>query len=62
MGRVVEPGPDVKLAITRSSRDRVNDNSHPEMTAGRMIGSVINIKVLNGVQPKSSAASVILSS
>ena len=62
IGRVVDPGPDVKLAITRSSSDRVKDKSQPEITAGRIIGSVISINVLNGVQPKSSAASVRLSS
>ena len=62
MGRVVDPGPEVKLAITRSSRDKVNDKSQPEITAGRIIGSVIKINVRNGVQPKSRAASVMLSS
>ena len=62
IGRVVDPGPEVKLAITRSSSDRVKDKSQPEITAGRIIGSVIKINVLNGVHPKSSAASVRLSS
>ena len=62
IGRVVDPGPEVKLAITRSSSDRVKDKSQPEITAGRIIGSVIRINVLNGVHPKSSAASVRLSS
>ena len=37
IGRVVEPGPEVKLAITRSSSDRVKDKSQPEITAGRII-------------------------
>ena len=62
IGRVVDPGPEVKLAITRSSSDRVKDKSQPEITAGRIIGSVIRVNVLNGVPPKSSAASVRLSS
>ena len=62
IGRVVDPGPEVKLAITRSSSDRVKDKSQPETTAGRIIGRVISINVRNGVQPKSSAASVRLSS
>ena len=62
IGRVVDPGPEVKLAITRSSSDRVKDKSQPEITAGRIIGSVIRVNVLNGVHPKSSAASVRLSS
>ncbi len=62
IGSVVEPGPEVKLAITRSSRDKVNANSQPDTIAGKMIGNVINMKVRKGVQPKSRAASVILSS
>ena len=62
IGRVVDPGPEVKLAITRSSSDRVKDKSQPEITAGRIIGSVIRINVLSGVHPRSSAASVRLSS
>ena len=62
IGRVVDPGPEVKLAITRSSCDRVKDKSQPEITAGRIIGSVIRVNVLNGMHPKSSAASVRLSS
>ena len=62
IGSVVEPGPEVKLAITRSSRDNVKDNSQPEITAGRIIGRVISINVRKGVHPKSSAASVRLSS
>ncbi len=45
IGSVVEPGPEAKLAITKSSRDRVNDNSHPETTAGIIIGRVISRKV-----------------
>ena len=62
IGRVVDPGPEVKLAITKSSRDKVNDKSHPATTAGRIMGRVIKINVRKGVQPKSSAASVMLSS
>ena len=62
IGSVVEPGPEVKLAITRSSSDMVNANSQPDTIAGKMIGNVINIKVRKGVQPKSSAASLMLSS
>ena len=30
IGRVVAPGPETKLAMTRSSKDRVNDKSHPD--------------------------------
>ena len=35
IGSVVAPGPVVKLAITRSSSDRVKASSQPEMTAGQ---------------------------
>ena len=59
---MVEPGPEVKLAMTKSSSDKVKDKSHPATTAGRIMGRVIKIKVRKGVQPKSSAASVMLSS
>lgn len=45
IGSVVAPGPEVKLAMTKSSRDRVNDNNHPETTAGIIIGRVISRKV-----------------
>ena len=57
MGRVVELGPDVKDAITRSSSDSVNASNQPEMTAGMMIGKVTLQNASKGVQPKSSAAS-----
>ena len=57
MGRVVAPGPDTKLAITRSSSDKVNARSHPEIMAGNMIGSVISYNTLSGLAPKSIAAS-----
>ena len=57
IGKVVEEGPEVKDAITRSSSDRVKAKSHPEITAGAMIGSVTRRKVSKGVAPRSSAAS-----
>src|SRR5450631_719246 len=57
MGKVLLPGPEVKLEMTRSSQDRVNANSHPDRTAGEMMGSVITKKVLSGRAPKSMAAS-----
>ena len=41
IGSVVEPGPETKLAITRSSSDSVNASSQPETSAGAMIGRVI---------------------
>src|SRR5690606_19028845 len=41
IGKVVAPGPDTKLAITRSSSDKVNASNHPETNAGAITGSVI---------------------
>ena len=38
IGRVDEPGPETKLAITRSSSERVKASSQPETSAGAMIG------------------------
>ena len=54
---VVDDGPDVKEAITKSSNDRVNANNQPEMTAGAIIGNVTLLNASKCVQPKSSAAS-----
>ena len=34
MGRVLLPGPEVKLEITRSSQDRVKASSHPGQNGG----------------------------
>ena len=42
IGKVLAPAPDVKLAITRSSKDRVNANSHPESIDGAIKGKVIS--------------------
>src|SRR3546814_5768474 len=53
------PGPVVKLAITRSSSERVKDSSQPATTAGAMIGKVIWKNVRAGGQPRSMAASSI---
>ena len=33
-GSVFAPGPDTKLAMTKSSSDRVNASNHPEINAG----------------------------
>src|SRR5690554_6743987 len=57
IGSVVAPGPETKLAITRSSSDRVNASNQPETSAGAMTGRVITKKVFSGVQPRSMAAS-----
>ena len=57
IGNVVDAGPDVNDAITRSSNDRVKANNQPENTAGAMIGNVTDLNASHGVQPKSCAAS-----
>ena len=57
IGRVVAPGPDTKLAITKSSNDKVKESSHPAIIAGNMIGRVMSHNTLSGLAPKSIAAS-----
>ena len=57
IGNVVAPGPVVKLAITRSSSDRVKASIQPDASAGAINGSVTVRKVLSGGQPRSIAAS-----
>src|SRR5690554_2257308 len=57
IGKVVAPGPDTKLAITKSSSDKVNATNHPDTSAGTIAGNVITKDVFSGVQPKSMAAS-----
>lgn len=59
IGKVVAPGPDAKLAITKSSKDKLKDSNQPAINAGDIIGTVIKKKVLSGVAPKSIAASSI---
>ncbi len=41
IGKVVAPGPDVKLAMTKSSSERLNDNSQPAIREGEIIGTVM---------------------
>ena len=57
IGKVFDPAPDVKLAITKSSSDRVNASSHPESIAGEIMGRVISTNTLKGRPPRSMAAS-----
>ncbi len=57
IGRVVAPGPEVKLAITRSSSDRVKASRNPATMPGRMSGRVTVTKARSGVAPRSIAAS-----
>src|SRR5579863_9861169 len=57
MGRVLLPGPEVKLEMTRSSHDRVKASSHPDSMAGKMMGSVMTKNTFKGRAPRSMAAS-----
>src|SRR3984885_4242667 len=57
IGSVLEPGPETKLEITRSSSDRVKLNNQLERIAGMRIGSVISRKARAGQEPRSIAAS-----
>src|SRR6202161_1335866 len=57
MGKVLLPGPDVKLEITRSSHDSVKARSQPDSMAGKMIGKVMTKNTFTGLAPKSMAAS-----
>ena len=41
IGNVFAPGPVVKLATTRSSKEMVNANSQPAIIDGNIIGKVI---------------------
>jgi hypothetical protein len=53
IGRVFAPGPVVKLATTKSSNDRVNARSQPEIIEGKITGAVIFQKILLGKVPRS---------
>ena len=57
MGKVLLPGPEVKLEITKSSQDSVKASSQPDRMAGKMIGRVMTKNTLTGRAPKSMAAS-----
>src|SRR5580698_8457477 len=57
IGRVLAPGPETKLEITRSSSDKVKLSSQLERIAGARIGSVISRKARAGPDPRSIAAS-----
>ena len=46
IGRVFAPGPLVKLATTKSSKERVKANNHPEIIEGKIIGNVIFLNIL----------------
>ena len=57
IGRVLAPGPDTKLEITRSSSDSVKLNSQLEASAGAMMGKVVSTNARTGPEPRSIAAS-----
>lgn len=54
IGSVVAPGPETKLAITRSSSDRVNASIQPEISAGAIIGKVMTKNTFSGGAPNPS--------
>ena len=51
------PGPETKLAITRSSSDKVKASNQPEMIAGMIIGSVMTKNTFSGVAAMDLGAS-----
>src|SRR5579863_9419034 len=57
MGRVLAPGPDTKLEITKSSSESVKLSSQLEANAGAMPGRVVSMKARTGPDPRSMAAS-----
>ncbi|MNG29038.1 hypothetical protein D3C84_1143970 [compost metagenome] len=59
IGKVVAPGPETKLASTRSSSDRAKDIIAPAASDGAIIGMVINRNTFHGRAPRSMAASSI---
>ena len=61
-GNVVLPGPDRKLAITRSSKDIAKANSQLEMMELLIWGNVMPNKIFNGLAPRLIAASSMLGS
>ncbi len=59
IGRVVEPGPETKLASTRSSSDSAKESMPPAASEGAIIGMVIRKNTFQGRAPRSIAASSI---
>ena len=56
-GKVVDPGPDKKADRITSSSDTVKVSSQADRIDWPINGNVINANTLDGVQPKSMAAS-----
>ncbi len=57
IGSVDAPGPEVKLATTRSSIDSVNPSNHPDSSAGVIKGKVTRRNTVRGAALRSAAAS-----
>ena len=57
IGSVLLPGPETKLAMTRSSSDSVNASNQPATIAGAINGNVTSNTTRNGRPPRSMAAS-----
>src|SRR5690554_7438766 len=59
IGKVVEPGPETKLARTKSSKDKAKDIIAPAAKDGAIMGTVIRKNTFQGLAPKSIVASSI---
>ena len=59
IGSVVLSGPLMKIFMITSSRDSANASMEPEITAGKIDGSVIVLNTVTFDAPKSIAASSI---
>ena len=57
-GSVDDPGPDMNVVMTKSSKLNVNDSRNPATIAGSSCGNVIWRKVRQGVANRSALASV----
>ena len=57
IGNVVEPGPEVKKVMTKSSSDKVNASSAPAIMPGFKYGNVTFQKVCHWFAPRSYDAS-----
>ena len=61
MGRVLAPGPDTKLEITRSSSDRVKLSSQLEANAGMSPGRVVSRNITVPPALRTSTAAMLAS-
>ena len=58
-GNVVEPGPDTKKVITKSSKDMVTAIIKPERIPGKMLGIITFVMLCRYVAPNSREASIM---